>query len=386
MFQSRRLACLVGAALLNVALWAGSALATDIQQEFTFSGSNLTVINMIGQVEVVPSTGEDFTVRVSVEGSDAVEGLLTFDQQEAKKPRLLVQFPLDEYKDYVYPELGRNGRATITYGEDEPREESWLKRIIAGVTCKRVTVRGRGKGLEVWADITIGVPAGGKLKVIDRVGEIVAKGIEGDLDLDTSQGAIRAMDIRGDLVADTGSGAVEVARVQGEVLVDTGSGSVSVELVRGPNVDVDTGSGSVELKKITAARVRVDTGSGGVNIDEVESKKLSVDTGSGGVRAEGISTDGALIDTGSGSVDLVLVRMGSDRFEVDTGSGSINFVMPRNASAHIGAETSSGGIRCRIEGAKILHKERNEMEIVIGSGEARVTLDAGSGTITVAER
>ncbi len=384
MFSFRRVVCVLGAVLLAAPMLFVPGAMADIQQDFTISGASLTVINMIGHIDVVPASGTDYTISVQVKGDDAAEDVLKFNQSRDGDPTFLIQFPIEEHRDYVYPELGRNGRTTITYREDKPQQESWLKRIIAGVTCKRVTVRGRGDGLEIWADLTIGVPVGATLKVVDRVGEISARDIDGDLDLDTSSGDIVVRDIRGDLVADTGSGSVEVSRVTGEVLIDTGSGSVSVDTVEGPRVDADTVSGSVDLQGINAGKIHVDTGSGSVRVDQAKCSKLAIDTGSGGVTARGISADRAFIDTGSGSVEFVLVHLGKGRFEVDTGSGSINLILPLDASARINAETSSGGVRCQVKGAKILRKERNEMEVVMGNGDAKISLDAGSGTITIA--
>ncbi len=386
MFEFRRLVPVL-ALLLIVACLSPAFGATDgLQRDFTFSGSTLTVINMIGHIEVVPATGTDFQVTAWIKGDDAEENLLKFTQNSGDESTLLVQFPVEDHQEYVYPELGKGGRTTITYRDDESKHEPWLKRLLAGLTSKRVTVRGRGEGLEVWADLTISVPAGGNLKVIERVGEISARDIEGNLDLDTSSGAIRARDIRGNLIADTGSGSVEASGIKGEVVIDTGSGSVTAVDVDGPRLDADTGSGSVDLKRINAHKIHVDTGSGGVRIEQAKCVKLAVDTGSGEVKARGISADRAVIDTGSGSVDLDLDHMGEGRFEVDTGSGGINLMLPADASARIVADTNNGGVVCKVEGAKILRKERNEMEIAIGGGKAQVSLDAGSGAIRIATR
>ena len=380
----RRLPSMTLFACLGLLLAGGSALA-EIQKDFTFTGRTLTVTDMIGEVEVVPASGTDFTVTVTVRGADAAEDLLRFQQTEGDDASLTIRFPVDRYDEYVYPPLGSRGKTTISYRDDNAActNESWLKRIFRSITCKRVTVRGRGDGLEVWADVTIAVPDGADLKVVDRVGQVRAKDVRADLNLDTSRGAIFAADIEGDLTADTGGGAVEVDRVRGKVVIDTGSGSVTATDVTGPVLDADTGSGSVELKNIAARRIRVDTGSGGVAVDGAECEKLDIDTGSGGVDARGIGADRLIIDTGSGSVDLVLDRMGAGRFEVDTGSGSITLRMPPGASARVSAETGSGSIRNRLDGAEILHKGRGELEFKVGGGRSEVILDAGSGTVTI---
>ncbi len=370
-------------AMLLGVLFMPTGVFAQVTREFTYATPSLTVLDMIGRVEVVSAPGSAFRVTVRVEGEDAAPDILKMLEKGDKEPTLMIQFPVEEHREYVYPPMGPDGRTTITYREDRPREESWFRRLIADITSKRVTVRGRGGGLEVWADITIAVPSGGRLKVVDRVGEITAHDVAGNLDLDTSRGDIVVDGLTGDLVTDTGSGSVDVSDIRGEVVIDTGSGSVTAAGINGPRLAADTGSGSVNLRGITADKITVDTGSGSVRVDQASCRKLHVDTGSGGVRAVGVEADRVVIDTGSGSVELMLVRLGTGRYEVDTGSGSINLLLPADASAGISAETSSGGVRCRLAGAQIRHQKRNEMDVTVGDGDAQIILDAGSGTITL---
>jgi len=101
------------------------------------------------------------------------------------------------------------------------------------------------------------------------------------------------------------------------------------------------------------------------------------------VKARRIGADKAKIDTGSGSAELNLDRMGDGEFIIDTGSGSIKLVLPEGASARITADTGSGKVHNEIAGAKIRHKERDEIDMTVGDGDAKVTLDAGSGSITI---
>ena len=108
-----------------------------------------------------------------------------------------------------------------------------------------MTVKGRGNGLEVWADVTVGVPRGRELEVQHGVGRI------------------SAVDVKADLVLDSHAGPIEVTSVEGDVLCDTGSGSVKAHGVRG-DLTADTGSGSVELvlDRMGDGKFVIDTGSG----------------------------------------------------------------------------------------------------------------------------
>ena len=353
--------------LILITLLAGTAPAAEFEKEFTFDGRELLVSNMIGAIKVKEGSSDAFRVLISVRGEDASEDLLEFIVEEGGNNALAIKFPLDDHTKYVYPALGRNSSTTIHFHEENDHGGSWLKKIFSGMSGKKVTVKGKGNGLEMWADVTIEVPARHILEVRHGVGEIMATGLKADLTLDTHSGRINVENLQGDLLADTGSGRVAVLNVEGEVNIDTGSGSVSVTNCSGSEVKVDTGSGSVEARRI-------------------DCQYMLIDTGSGRVEARAIKADRAKIDTGSGSVVLQLDRMGDGRFVIDTGSGSIELILPGDASARIVADTGSGSVRNKVDGADVKIAARDELEMTVGGGAARVTLDAGSGSITVSQK
>lgn len=340
------------------------ASAGEFNRDFTFESDDLKIVNMIGAVEVVAAKGDAFEVQVMVRGEDASEDFLEFVTLEDDGDVLAVRFPLKQHRKYVYPELGSGSKTTIHYRNEGDHGKSWLRKIFSGMHGKQVTVRGKGSGKEVWADMVIAVPRGASLEVRHGVGKIEASAVEADLNLDINAGGIRAYDVRGDLLADTGSGHVEASGITGDV-------------------NIDTGSGHVEVSDCEGADIRVDTGSGHVVAAGLKCRYLDVDTGSGSVKARRVETDRAKIDTGSGSVLLQLDRMGDGNFVIDTGSGGIELMMPDNASARISADTGSGSVSNDYPGAEVLKKDRGEMELVVGDGETRVRLDAGSGSIRI---
>jgi len=346
-------------AIMMVMLLTLPSLAKEYEESFSFSGDELKIGNMIGKVDVRSGSGDKIRVTVNVRGDDAEPGVLEFD--DSSDGELQIIFPTDDHKKYVYPELGSGSKTTIQY-KDGDNDSSWLRKVFG--MGNRITVRGKGSGLEVWADVLVEVPRGSDLEVKLGVGTIDANDVESDLVLDTNSGPIKATGITGDLVADTGSGRVMVRDIEGEVLVDTGSGSVELDNCQGKSILVDTGSGKVRGEKLLCSNLHIDTGSGSVKVYEVEA-------------------DEAKIDTGSGSVTLQLDSMGTGRFIIDTGSGSIVLDLPDDASAHISADTGSGSMNNDFHGAIVKHKERREMVLLVGDADARVTLDAGSGSITV---
>lgn len=360
----RRAVALLLALPLLMALTASLALAGDFERDFTFDSHDLKVVNMIGAVTVTATEGEDFQVHVVVRGADAGPDVLTFVTPNDDGDVLAIQYPLKEHQRYVYPEMGSRSKTTMHFSNEAEESKSWLKKVFAGMSGTGVTVRGKGNGLEVWADLTIAVPRGASLEVRNGVGEIQAADLAADLSLDVNSGAIAVRGLAGDLLADTGSGRVLARGITGEL-------------------DLDTGSGEVELSDCDGSTIKVDTGSGKVVAENVQCRTLDVDTGSGSVKASRIQADEVKIDTGSGSVVLQLDRMGRGDFLIDTGSGGIDLILPGDVSAHITAETGSGSVECDLAEAKVMRKDRSELEVVAGSGAAKVTLGAGSGTISI---
>jgi hypothetical protein len=348
-------------ALLVCTLCMPGAVQADFSHKESFDAGELRINNLIGEIRVEGHGGGSFEVEVNVRGRDASPERMEIRADKGARATLSVVFPLNEERNYVYPKLGSRSKTSFTV----EKGDSWIASLFGGLTGRRITVRGSGSGLEIWADVTVHVPQGATLHVKHGVGQVDASDVSGDLTLDTSSGRITARGIDGDLLADTGSGNVTVENVRGDVVVDTGSGSVEVTRASGSSLSVDTGSGSVE-------------------VGEIDTRSLSVDTGSGSVKAFAIRTDDANIDTGSGSVTLELDRMGDGDFIIDTGSGRISLSLPPGASADVVAETGSGGIDLDLdEGVKLTRRDDDEIAFVIGDGGARIRLDTGSGGIRI---
>lgn len=353
----------LGALLLTVG-GVGTARAEEFTESLRLESEVLVLRNLVGKVEVRPSAGSAFEVEVQVRGRDASRERIRIESDGNRRATVDVVFPLEEERDYVYPEI--DGETSFSV-QDAPGEHEggWVRRLLGAVGSNQVRVRGSGSGLEVWADVHVLVPEGGILEIRHGAGDIAANGVHGELDLDSQSGRIIGEQVVGALTADTGSGDIFLQGVDGEVRCDTGSGNVEVADIRGPLLLADTGSGDVHL-------------------DGVICKSLRVDTGSGSVRGRGLSAEGADVDTGSGDVRLEFTAMGPGSFVVDTGSGGIDLLLPADASAEVVASTGSGGIDVDVAGAEVRSRGDDDVAFRVGSGDAHVELDAGSGRITVA--
>ncbi len=313
------------AVIALTACWPSTSQAQEFSESFRFGEDHFCLVNMVGAISIEPASGSEFEVEVTVRGDDAEPGLLEFDADRGRNSELVILFPLENERTYVYPRLGRWSNSSFRYPRRPGEERSWIDRLGLGKNGPKVKVKGSGRGLEVWADVTVRVPRDGELRVRHGVG------------------SIRAEKIRGSCEFDLNSGDVDVRHVDGDLVIGTGSGDVAVAEVRG---------------------------------------NLHVDTGSGDVRAAKVSAESVLIDTGSGSVRLELDRMGNGDFEIDTGSGGIELRLADDASAHVRASTGSGEIDVNLDGTRIRNSE-DDVSFKVGGSNANVRLDTGSGGIRI---
>ena len=155
-----------GAVLALLAVAPASAAGKETR---TFSSNRLEVRNLIGEVRVESHRGSGFEVEVDFQGADAAREAIELAGDDET---LIIRFP--EASDFVYPALGRS--TTNLNGGDS----KWLSSVGAG---GRTTIKGSGRGLEMWADVVIRVPRGHELRVRHGVGALTAEGVDADLDL-----------------------------------------------------------------------------------------------------------------------------------------------------------------------------------------------------------
>ena len=337
----RRMFLFVTAALCAVGTLAS---AEGIEQSFTFDGEELVVANLVGKVRIEPADGSNFDVAVSVRGRDAAPGKITFEKTDGAKARLAIRFPVDKESRFIYPEMGTDFNTTINVSNGNQHGVDWLRLVFPG-SHDRVRIASKGKGLEIWADVTVKLPRGKRLEIRHGAGAIETQGTVGGMLLDSHCGPVTVARSEGALSIDTGSGEVRVSDSNGELTVDTGSGSVDLTRCRATGLDVDTGSGSVHATEIEC--------------------------------------DAMKIDTGSGDVAVLLTRMGGGNYLIDTGSGSVDLRVPVDASARYSADSGAGKIDVDLPGTQIHKGSADDLTFKTGAGSASVRIDTGAGSIRV---
>ena len=316
---------------------------------YSVSGSDVAVYNLAGEMRVEPGTGSAVVVEVTRHGADA--GKLQVETGAlGGRQTLRVVYPGDRV---VYPALGRRSRSEVRVNDDGTFD---------GRRGREVTIAGDGAGLEASADLRVLVPAGQRIAVHLAVGRVIVTSVNGQLSVDASSADVEASGTRGGLSVDVGSGDVTLRDAAGDVNVDTGSGDVALTGVKGDDIGIDTGSGEVTGTTVAARSLRIDTGSGGVHLAGVSASDVNVDTGSGDVE----------LDLGAGlSV-----------FHAETGSGDVTIRAPASLGAEVDFETSSGEIRSDFD-VVVTRREEDHLMGRIGDGRGRMSIDTGSGDVTL---
>jgi lia operon protein LiaG len=354
-----RLAGTRGAGLLLVLAGAGIAWgpAQADTVHYSITGKEVTVYNLVGSIEILPGTGRAVTAEVQTLGPDAAK-LKVLAGQVRGHQALRVVYPDDHV---VVPSMGSNSTTTLrvredgTFGDKEGHDQG-----------RRMTLSGRGPGIEASADVKLLVPAGTNLIVRWGLGSASVARVDANVTVDGASMPVRAEDLHGPFHADIGSGSVDVLGSDAEVNIDTGSGGVHLRDVRTrENILVDTGSGEVSGENLSAASVAIDTGSGSITLEKVEAKSVT-------------------LDTGSGEIDLDLTTDVST-LVVESGSGDVTVSFPPGVGAQLSVETGSGGIRSELALESQVRKH-DALIGRIGDGRGTIEIETGSGTVTLRER
>jgi hypothetical protein len=341
---------------------AASPLLAQTAERFTVGGNRVAIYNLVGTITVEPGTGSDVVVEVTRLGADG-ERLRVETSPIEGRQTLSVVYP---DANIVYTEGKWEGRTEMYVRDDGTFGGGWDNRRGDRDRGRRVQIRSSGNGLRAHANLRVLIPAGKDVGVYLGLGLLEASNVNGNIRLDAASGDIHADRMRGSLLVDTGSGNVEVTAAEGsELNVDTGSGDVRITGANSPNILIDTGSGNVIASDITATDLSVDTGSGNIDLTQVRATSLNMDTGSGDVDVE------LLGDT--------------DDIMVDTGSGDVTIVVPAGFGSAVNLSTSSGDVETEVE-IQVTRRGRQSLVGRIGDGQGRMTVETGSGNVTLRAR
>jgi lia operon protein LiaG len=333
-----------------------SAMQAQKAERYSISGGDVAIYNLAGEVKVEAGSGV-VTTEVTRGGADAGKLKVVSGEIDGWQTLRLL-YPADRIQ-YTRMSEGSSTQLRVrengTFGdEDDDHGREGKQR------GKRITIGGRGTGLDAYADLRITIPPGKRVAIYLAVGKVSVTNVDGDLWVDAASAPVTASGTRGELDIDVGSGAVQVTEARGELSVDTGSGAVSVSGLRGEKISIDTGSGDV-----TASDIR--------------SNELSVETGSGDIEVTGLVAPQVALQTGSGAVSAD-VQGEVWNVNVQTGSGDVSLKLPPTLGAEVDIETSSGDIETDFA-VSVTRHARDHLTGRIGDGRGKIAIETGSGGI-----
>jgi hypothetical protein len=213
-------------------------------------------------------------------------------------------------------------------------------------------------------------------------------------DLSTSGGSISLSNLSGTQDFRTSGGSLTVDKVSGKINGGTSGGSIEVSDSK-DDMDLHTSGGSVKATNCTG-KIKLSTSGGSLRLKDL----------SGNIRAttSGGSVDGDRIDgelsahTSGGNVDL---REMTCSLDASTSGGNINvdmkelrdYVKISNSSGHVDLEVPKNkGLDLRLNASKIKtdplsnfsgSMEENQLHGKLNGGGVPITVDAGSGRISL---
>lgn len=272
-----------------------------------------------------------------------------------------------------------------TAGSD--RIEDWLQVHEDGSLLQLEVRRPRGLfagflSIDSGVDLELKVPEGTHLEIETGAGPVEVVATRGVVRVQSGSGKVAARQIHGTVSIDAGSGAVELEQIGGRADVEVGSGSVAARRIAG-DLQIETGSGSLSVADVEGS-IELETGSGSITVDRVRGKLLRTETGGGTVRLTQIDVRELEVEGGSGPIQVELVRVHpGGSYQVETGSGGVTVALPREAGLNVSLEAHSGRISYDGIGLRVTHSEQGEIEGVIGGGGAELSIEAGSGGVTL---
>ncbi len=326
-----------GLTLSGLLLCVPAALpAQQPETDFHLAGGNYAVYNLAGSLTVERASGNQLAVHVSRQGADGA-ALRVSTGDVRGRSALRVIYP---DADVVYSGMGEHDETELQVRDDGTFDDG----VGHG---RRVRIHGAGRGTRASADLRIGLPAGASLQVHLAAGQVMVQNVEGNISVDV------------------GAAGVTVDGLTGDFSLDAGSGPVSLARIRGKRISLDTGSGEIEAADIAATQLTLDSGSGNVTLD-------------------GLAADDVDLDTGSGAISVTL-DTDVESLNLDSGSGSVTIRAPSDLGAHLTVDGGSGRVDVRLPLAD-RRGEDGDLSGTLGDGKGQITIDAGSGDVSILPR
>ena len=258
--------------------------------------------------------------------------------------KLFVQFPMHMFERYKYPDMG-----------------GFFTSEVDGIwQGKKITVSPK-KGVKLWSDIYIQIPAGQKIVINSIAATFVIEDFVGDIDFTTDHAsAMTAGDIRGNLFLTACHGALSVSKFSGDLFYDGEDSDISFcDVIRGT--------------------VRAKSTSGDIlwNAKCDSAEKVELESLSGKIMYNGELAKCTCLINDEGKIEITPTSFVQDSLIATTSGGDIVLEMPENYAHEISASSKEGRVKHKFDNID----SDNNVSVILKGKSGSVVLRSERGTI-----
>lgn len=353
--------------------------------------TRVTVENLVGRVNIVQG-GDQLAVRADVvaggkdaAAAEALANTIKLDvSRSGDQLTVHVNYPVDTHDSYQYiPTSSKPGQHedcsvhVLGFRIGSCSSSSWLR-----YQGHQVHVyQGREEGVPLHVDLTLKLPAGADVKVVNQIGFVHAQGLNNTLALQTDSGDISTSDTRGNLRITVDSGDVQTVDHKGEASLHTDSGDVVLRHVTG-NINVDTDSGDLNGEDLHGDALALHTDNGDIRLHGI-SGELNIATDSGDITLSHVQqVSRTRIKTDNGDIRMSGNLSGMHDFDIATDSGDIHLSTSTPPSVHLDIEADDVDVDWPgLHNVQIQH-DSYRGDVGAASGNGRISTDSGDVTLS----
>jgi DUF4097 and DUF4098 domain-containing protein YvlB len=183
----------------------------------------------------------------------------------------------------------------------------------------------------------------------------------------------------GDLQVETGDGAVEASALNGSISIHTHDGSIKANHLSG-SIDLHSGDGSINVSSLMGS-VRLRTGDGAIEGSDLDGT-FEANSGDGRIRLVG-RFDALKVKSGDGGVEARALQGSKldSAWNVVTGSGSVEIALPGTLQVNIDATTGDGHISLDMPVSVQGTISKSQVHGKMNGGGQTLTIHTGDGSI-----
>lgn len=168
---------------------------------------------------------------------------------------------------------------------------------------------------------------------------------------------------------------VDLSSVEGDLELRNVSGEVFASSIEG-RVTIERASGRLRLRSVEE----------GVHASQIDAESVLIESTSGSISMDDVSARSVDVTTTDGDISFVGDLRAGGTYRLSTHDGDLSVVLPANVDATVMVSTFDGEFMPEIPITLDRFRGGKEMSFTLGSGGARLTLNAFDGDIVLRQR